>query len=700
MKRGGEGNALANLVPTGDASSGPSPPSNDEPHRPASPTKGVRRVQWPADLPDHVSIAMASPTSNPKTLEDHGAQDALTRALEEHSLKGPDDNFPQRYAGSEVASEGTSRAGSSDGDHEERMADMREEMMVFVDPGETDGLPTLNARGAEGKNKKAAWNLVKAYTSGNFMRQRKNAGFKGGRGNGVVEKDKHVVSPGSEKDVGGEDGEEKSPGFFHTAARERNENVGGDPSRMGFASGTTQGAGGILSALMALQNQQQQPQTPSGTTSAATSPGSSIAASRRPSMGDSSDEEEEELERMRFTIKQREKRATKNSFHGATSVMADVGKNLATGVVGGAGHVLLGAGHAIAGGLVGSHHGRLSPNPNSPDPGSSSPGHARPAKHTALNAFITSRTTALPKKDGSTSTPPSPGIGQPSHPKRGFLDGTVSGIKKVGGKLVGLEPARPEAARSSAGVFGGLMLSTVSTREFRRRALTDALSPQGNIAGVATPAATKLAVDATRPGYRLSRYSAPDINPTSVPARRPRSLGSGEHTRAPSLDGTTPSPQLKASSTGENSANRSPPGSGLSTPPISVLKSKPGFSLNFKDLVSLLMIICGGSIADALLQQPLPSKSFAFGSHSRQSSVDNLALNSPRRESHIGDYFLGHKESQEQRETREWEKEKRRRRKVKEKRKQEQVFITLHVRLSLSSRLGTDASSLDRSLRF
>ena len=55
---------------------------------------------------------------------------------------------------------------------------------------------------------------------------------------------------------------------------------------------------------------------------------------------------------------------------------------------------------------------------------------------------------------------------------------------------------------------------------------------------------------------------------------------------------------------------------------------------------------------------------------------------SPRRESYLGDYFAGahQKESDEDRELREWEREKKRRRKIKEKRKQEEVFITQHVR--------------------
>ena len=70
---------------------------------------------------------MASPTTA-KNLEEQGGEDALRRALEEHS-QNPDAPFPSRYVGSSAPnSEGNSTAVSSDGDHEERMADMRDQI--------------------------------------------------------------------------------------------------------------------------------------------------------------------------------------------------------------------------------------------------------------------------------------------------------------------------------------------------------------------------------------------------------------------------------------------------------------------------------------------------------------------------------------------------------------------------------------------
>lgn len=434
-------------------------------------------MQWPAELSRHVSVHMASPTTA-KNLEEQGGEDALRRALEEHS-QNPDAPFPSRYVGSSAPnSEGNSTAVSSDGDHEERMADMRDQMEVFVDPGETDGLPGASVRGEKGKTEKAAWNLVRTYTTGAIgFRRRKNAGFKGGMGEGATESPQRRASGRAGADADDDDEKEEArPGFFRTAVRERNENVGGAPDRMGFGTTTTAtGGGGILSALMALQNQQQA-QPASGATSAATTPTSSYAPSRRSSIGESDDDEDEDAERMKFTNKQREKRATKNAWHATSGIVGDIGKSVAgaaygggktvTGVVYGGGKLVAGvavggAGAALGGvgAVLGVGHHRRS---GSHDP-ATSPGLS---KNAALNSFISSRSSQSPKQPRSpteSATPPSPGIHAPRR-KNKFVDGTVQQLKKLGGSL-GIEvessSSRPEAAKSGAGVFGGLVLSTV-----------------------------------------------------------------------------------------------------------------------------------------------------------------------------------------------------------------------------------------------
>ncbi|KAJ1303941.1 hypothetical protein OPQ81_008352 [Rhizoctonia solani] len=92
---------------------------------------------------------------------------------------------------------------------------------------------------------------------------------------------------------------------------------------------------------------------------------------------------------------------------------------------------------------------------------------------------------AVPQQE-SISESPTTGSNSATHPSPAAV--LTLHIPKV------LKPSsRPAAARSGAGVFGGLIAST------------------GNIAGVATPAACTLGAEAKRPGYHLSRYSADDV---------------------------------------------------------------------------------------------------------------------------------------------------------------------------------------------
>lgn len=99
----------------------------------------------------------------------------------------------------------------------------------------------------------------------------------------------------------------------------------------------------------------------------------------------------------------------------------------------------------------------------------------------------------------STATPNPPSHAPPS-PSAGFTLSFPKALKPSG---------RPPAARSAAGVFGGLIAST------------------GNISGAAAPAASTLGPSAMRPGYHLSRYSADDIpkKPKSKPPRTTTSSG-------------------------------------------------------------------------------------------------------------------------------------------------------------------------------
>ncbi|KAM0746504.1 DUF1212-domain-containing protein [Meredithblackwellia eburnea MCA 4105] len=622
--------------------------------------KPARRVQWPAELSHHHSVHMRSPTS-PQTLQDAGAQDALRRALEAHSQKGDEDHHPRTKFTS--ASEPPSRGESSDGaasDLEEERQEMRDQMEVYVDPGETDGLPAVGraAVNPQAKSAKQAWSLVRAYTSGTqgFMRHRKNGGFKSGNGDGAnaggrgdapgdPEKNKDEESRAGED---GDDEEERKGGagnFFKNLLR--SDGLTDIPDRAptysssGSGNSASLSGAGVLSALMALQAQQND--LPSGTTSAATSPSNS----RAPSIAGSDDDDtDDEAERIKFIEKQRAKRAGKNSFHYASGAVADAGKSFAHS----ASKTAQGTAGAVLGFATGHHrrgHSDATTTPGSP-PSAGDAGHVPSA--TSASSGKTSPFGMLKGASRSSShlpqEPPSPGLHNPTK-KKGLLGETAHQLGRIG-KAVGLDTetpnSRPEMAKSSAGVFGGLVMST------------------GNIASVASPAATTLAPDSSRPGYHLSRYSAPTVKPqvegrksfdmswarsssrpSSRPGSRPQSLY--EVDLDSSSKGETPlnSPQLKSG------GNNTPPSA------ASLKSSKPTFSISLPHGPKLPF-------------------------HSRPPSGENT----PRRESHLGDYFLGvghskEKETPEEREKREWEKEKRRRRKAREKRKAEQVFITQHV---------------------
>lgn len=80
--------------------------------------------------------------------------------------------------------------------------------------------------------------------------------------------------------------------------------------------------------------------------------------------------------------------------------------------------------------------------------------------------------------DSNSTVTPNPSSHAPPSPSAGFTLSFPKALKPS---------ARPAAARSAAGVFGGLIAST------------------GNISGAAAPAASTLAPSAKRPGYHLSR---------------------------------------------------------------------------------------------------------------------------------------------------------------------------------------------------
>lgn len=455
-----------------------------------STTTGNRRVQWPKELSRHASIKMNdynqpsinnqinnsnSPTirSTAKSLQDVGGSAELTAALEEHSRRNsiaeattqrPNFTTTSETPFDYTPSEPNSRADSSDeGDAgvvmNEKMAEVRETMNVFVDQGETDGMPSVRKENGRTEGKKA-WQLVRAMKSGTngFMRLRKNAGFKSGLGLGITD-------PNTSNSNNVEEGDEisqKEGGFFSNLVNQRNSSISGEPDSMGFPSSSIGGTG-VLSALMALQ--QQQSGGTSGGTSVATTPTSSEPPSRRNSTAESSeDEDEEEEERRKFTYKQREKRERRSAWNGA----AEVGKTVAGGVLGGAGYALNGAIGGTSYAVEGFSHalgfGHKRSRSVEPSPKLNSSHQTRPSSNSRRSSPNTSNS-GSPRID---SFPREGGLNQDGmlnqRKKKGFFGETVNQVKKIGDRL-GLEIdstlMRPSAARSSAGVFGGLMLSTV-----------------------------------------------------------------------------------------------------------------------------------------------------------------------------------------------------------------------------------------------
>jgi len=511
-----------------------------------------RRVQFPAELPGsrgetHVAIDMAdnqgaagaglhrTPSRN---LASPGASAELARALEAAAENTTDDEDDyereSRFPGS--GSGPASRAASSDGDPNERLEAMKDNMEVFVDPGERDGLPSLSRRKPEEANAKAAWNLVRGLTLKNqqsSLRRRKAAGadaapagFSSGTGANASENEKpDDASIRSDSRVGG---------FID---RIKEGNVQDIPPQAQFSSAGI-GSGGILSALIALQQQQQHGDSPSASGSA--TPASMGPSSRAGSIVDvDSDDDEDEGERLKFLAKLHEKRAQKNRLHhlaegfgsgaqgvavgmsrGAQGVATGVGRGaqgVATGVGRGAGAVIGTAGRG-AGAVIGGA------------------GRAVGGVGSALGVKPVSKS-----KTASADTSPA--------------NGEMGDVKKRD-KKGGLFVRTDDSSKPHNSVFSGLVAGSVrpspspspSSSSSLLHSLTRRTCTQQNLAGIATPGGTPLPA--------MSRYE-------SHPDSRSRAGSAGSSTQG--------SPVMGRST--------------VTTPPLTPGESKRNpFNLNLKDL--------------------------------------------------------------------------------------------------------------------
>ncbi|GAA5820060.1 hypothetical protein JCM3770_002122 [Rhodotorula araucariae] len=321
---------------------------------------GGRRVQFPAELPgykggdQHVSIDMGAalqPTSS-RNLAQPGASAELARALEAAAAAdaATDDEDDLEREPRYVGPEGGSRAASSDGDPDERLEALKDHMEVYVDPGETDGLPSTSRRNPEEKNTKTAWSLVRGLTLGGqtgSLRRRRGSEAHGGFSSGMG-----ANAEDTKEEHDSTNDESRTHGFL---SRLKEGNVQDIPPEANFSANGI-GSGGILSALIALQQQQQQGGR-SGSVSGTTTPASMGPSSRAGSItdveGDFSDEEEEEAERRKFLAKLHDKRAQKTRLHHLAEGFGTGAQGVAVGVGRGAGAVIGTAGRS-AGAVIGT----------------------------------------------------------------------------------------------------------------------------------------------------------------------------------------------------------------------------------------------------------------------------------------------------------------------------------------------------------
>lgn len=360
----------------------------------------------------HISIPMPL-----QTMEDHGAKEALRTALdalEKQELDAPRPSFTHDLE-SQVPSETTTRAPSEAGS--EDMEDIRDQMDVYVDPNETDGMPSLHPEKDAQRNQDAAAALVRAHTSGFFGVLRKRKGRN-------VKKSGPAVTPTREDST--QPVPDDGTGAFGRRLRDANADTNYDEFPLEPKIKRNQGhTGGVLASLLALQGGGGGSETDS-LRSAATS--SAFSSRPNSTYGSEEDDEDDERERLKFIHEYR----VKNQWlkHGGAQTPK-------------------------------SHPRETSA--VSPEEGRNSFSNTRQNSSSLVN-FVTNRSSGLfnPTSPGSPGSPPTTADSTVAlRPPKTAAAKVGSTMKKLGGSL-GLEfDSRPTAAKSSAGVFGGLMMATV-----------------------------------------------------------------------------------------------------------------------------------------------------------------------------------------------------------------------------------------------
>ncbi|GAA5830096.1 hypothetical protein JCM11251_006873 [Rhodosporidiobolus azoricus] len=578
------------------------------------------------------------------------ADDELERVTEEE-----DDPFSSRYRVDDVPISLDEGRGTENGALEGLVSPFANQLEVWVDPLERDGLPSAlpppptvvggegadegdeekdraaNEEAARQEAEQKAVGLVQASTGGfglwEGLRKRRNSI----RQLGDREGDEKDLVDKVEQNILAEQHAAVLPG-----------GAGGEGFQASAGGLAGVGGPGILAALMALQQEEAAlaAHSQSNTPLSSTAPTPSTSTPNSPHLTPpglihpfedgyfTADDSDDALERERFLERRRKKRASKNAFHTASNQAAQASKSAAKAAfrvaTGGAfRHHSASHGHgererekdrgrpfsassrsaststlpsvgeegdrsrsrsrsrsrnhsqasspttssafpspAVRPASIASSVSLLSPTTTSPTFPTGFPPHHptsrsptgefskahRSHSHNTLSRLLSRSSLSPPVSPTSPTSPTSPaqlGVFVPHKAK--VSSDLAKRVRKLGDRL-GLEleseRTRPAAARSAAGVFGGLVFGTAA------------------LAAPATPSASALAPLPTRPGYHLSRYSAPDVKASAT-------TGRSTSPTSPTSESKPPSPLPHAS-----------PHRTLSPPPPPAL-SRPGSTDGF-----------------------------------------------------------------------------------------------------------------------
>ncbi|KAJ9124608.1 hypothetical protein QFC24_003401 [Naganishia onofrii] len=431
--------------------------------------------------------------------------------------------------------------------------DIHQHMAVYVDPGETDGMPSMpvhthagggNANDAVDHAQEASA-LVRAHKSGKFgqfLRNRKKNVVNGisGTANGVTGVATGVatgvvggVTAGDRarrkatRWLTGTDTKQEEEAQMNAFADRYNEKHG-DPSngiaagltgmgamgaRMG-ASGAMAGGlagGGVLASLLALYDNGQNGQ------SGASTPASSRPASLAASDDSDSSDDERERERLRKLRKREEKERRLRDERERKTRKAELkaAQALERGPKPARPTSFLGANALFSGGV----------------------GHGRPRGETTTSGGSAPSmvSSPMPMEEGNELAMQQRSTSQGSFDIRKSRDSPrmFKAVKKAADRLgIDVDEDRPKSAISGGGVFGALIQNT------------------GNLSGVATPAASQLVPNARRPGFTLARFSqeadqdlTEQSRPNSMFSSRPASLYARSESHLPLGDNDRGSPE-------------------------------------------------------------------------------------------------------------------------------------------------------------